>query len=199
VPRPPDIAFVLCVLALLWACLWRGGLRWLGAPIFAAGVALYLAAPQPIAAFDADLRAIYVRDNGRWTLVATSGRSTYARDRLGAMLGLSPPEIERLAPPETCGEAFCQWQGGVRSIVLARNPSALERACSRGGVVIANFETPGDYAARCQLAALINAESIATLGGATITETPLGPRIARAWPLEVRRPWTPRAPSTDQE
>ncbi len=199
VPRPPDIAFILCVFALLWACLWRGGLRWLGAPIFAASVALYLAAPQPVAAFDADLRAIYVRDNDRWTLLAASGRSTYARDRLGAMLGLSPSEIERLAPPEACGEAFCQWQSGARAIFLARDLSALERACAPGAIVIANTQTPADYAARCQLAALINAESIATLGGATITETPLGPRVARAWPPEIRRAWTPQAPSADQE
>jgi hypothetical protein len=140
-----------------------------------------------------------VRDSDRWTLVAASGRSTYARDRLGAMLGLSPSEIERLAPPEACGEAFCQWQSGARAIFLARDASALERACAPGAIVIANTETPPDYAARCQLAALISAESIATFGGATITETPPGPHIARAWPPEIHRPWTPQAASADQE
>jgi competence protein ComEC len=198
-PKPPDLAFILCVLALLSACLWRGAFRWLGAPLFAACVALYITAPQPIAAFDADLRAIYARDDGRWTLLAANGRSTYARDRLGAMLGLSPSEIERLAPPEACGETFCQWRAAKRTIFLVRDPSAFERACAADAVVIVEAEAPADYASRCQLAALIDGQDIAELGGATITETPIGPRIARAWPAEIRRPWTPQARGADQE
>jgi hypothetical protein len=161
--------------------------------MLAASIAMYIAAPLPVAAFDGDLRAIYVRDSGAWTVVANSTRSTYARDRLGAMLGLSPSEIERLAPPEACGEAFCQWQTPKRTIFLARDPAALARACVPRAIVIAQTETPADYAARCQLATLVSAQSIAELGGATITETPLGPRIARAWPTDIQRPWTPRA------
>jgi competence protein ComEC len=198
-PKPPDAAFMLCVVALLWACLWRGALRWFAVPIFAASVALYLAAPRPVAAFDADQRAIYARDSGRWTLLAATGRSTYVRDRLGSMLGLSPPEIERLAPPETCGETLCQWRSGRRTIFLVHNASALSVACEPRAVVIANIETPADYLRRCQLAALITADSIAELGGATITETSLGPRVARAWPPDIRRPWTPRRRNADQE
>jgi competence protein ComEC len=199
VPRPPELAFVVCVFSLLWACLWRGALRWLAAPIFASSVVLYITAPLPVAAFDADLRAVFARDNGRWTLLAASGRSTYARDRLGSMLGLSPSEIERLAPPERCGEVFCQWQAGARAIILARDVTALERACIRGAVVIAPLALPADFASRCQPAALLDAQGIAQLGGATITETPLGLRIARAASPEIRRPWTPRARSADQE
>lgn len=198
-PKPPDIAFILCVFALLCACLWRGAFRWLGAPLFAASVALYVGAPQPIAAFDADLRAIYARDDGRWTLLAANGRSTYARDRLGAMLGLSPSEIERLAPPEACGETFCQWRAARRAIFLVRDPAVLERACAAGAIVILKAQAPADYASRCQLAALIDGQDIAELGGATITETPLGPRIARAWPSMIHRPWTPQARGADQE
>ncbi|MGH6949794.1 MAG: ComEC/Rec2 family competence protein, partial [Vitreimonas sp.] len=48
-PRPPDLAFVLCALALVWACLWRGALRWAAVLFFAAGLALYVSAPRPIA------------------------------------------------------------------------------------------------------------------------------------------------------
>jgi competence protein ComEC len=198
-PKPPEAAFILCVFALTWACLWRGALRWLGAPMLAASIAIYIASPPPVAAFDSDLRAIYARDNGAWTLVASSTRSTYARDKLGAMLGLSPIEIERLAPPETCGEAFCQWQTARRTIFLARAAAALDRACVPRAIVIAQTETSADYGARCQLAALVSASSIAELGGATITETPLGPRIARAWPRDIRRPWTPQARSEEGE
>ncbi len=45
VPNPPDAAFLVCAFALLWACLWRGALRWFGVPIFAVSVALYITAP----------------------------------------------------------------------------------------------------------------------------------------------------------
>jgi competence protein ComEC len=199
VPKPPEAAFILCVFALTWACLWRGALRWLGAPMLAASIAMYIAAPLPVAAFDSDLRAIYARDNGVWTLVAGSTRSTYARDKLGAMLGLSPTEIEHLAPPEACGEAFCQWRTPKRTIFLARDAAALERACLPHAVVIAQTETAPDYVNRCRLAALVTAASIAELGGATITETPLGPRVARAWPSDIQRPWTPQARGREGE
>ncbi|MEZ5956032.1 MAG: ComEC/Rec2 family competence protein [Hyphomonadaceae bacterium] len=197
-PKPSAEAFLLCVLALAWACLWRGWLRWFGVPLFLVSVALYVATPKPVAAFDADLRAIFVREPDRWTLLG-SGRSTYARERLGAMLGLTPAETERLAPPEACGETFCHWQTQARAIVLLRDPTALERACVARAVVIAEIEPPAGYAERCQISVLITRESIAQLGGATITETPLGPRIARAWPPEIDRPWTPRARRREDE
>jgi hypothetical protein len=167
--------------------------------MLAASIALYVAAPLPVAAFDSDLRAIYARDNGQWRFLGASNRSTYARDKLGAMLGLSPSEIERLAPPEACGESFCQWQTAERAILLVADAAMLERACVPRAVVIARVETPTDFAARCQLAALITADSIAELGGATITETPLGPRIARAWPRNIQRPWTPQGPTEESE
>lgn len=199
VPKPPDSAFVLCVGALLCACLWRGALRWLGAPILAVSIALYIGAPQPVAAFDGDLRAVYVRDAGHWTLLAANDRSTYARDRLGAMLGLSPSEIEHLAPAEGCSETFCQWQTPARQILLARDAAALDRACVSRAIVIAQTETAPDYATRCQLAGLINADSITQLGGAVITEKPSGPRIDRAWPPAIHRPWTPQVQSTGGE
>jgi competence protein ComEC len=197
--KPPDIAFIVCVVSLLWACLWRGGLRWCAAPIFVSSLGLYLTAPQPVAAFDADLRAIYARDDGGWTLLAARGRSTYARDRLGAMLGIAPPRIARLAPPEACGESYCIWNGPQRPLILARDAAALERACVRFAIVIAETSASAGYATRCQLAALIDAHSIAERGGAMITETPLGPNIARAWPREVQRPWTPRVRAAEDE
>jgi hypothetical protein len=75
----------------------------------------------------------------------------------------------------------------------------LDGACVADAIVIAQTETPADFGARCQLAALITPESIAQLGGAIITETPLGPHIARAWPADIHRPWTPQARTAEGE
>jgi competence protein ComEC len=198
-PRPPDQAFVLCVAALVWGCLWRGALRWFGLAFFAAAVGLYLVAPRPVAAFDADLRAIFVHDSAgdgpRWTLIAGRGRSSYARDRLGAMLGLSPPALDRLAPPETCAESGCSWRTpGGREIVLARTSERLGQACAGAALVIASAEPIVGHAQRCARAALIDPSNLARLGGALVYETPDGLRIERAWPAHQRRPWTPAHP-----
>lgn len=198
-PRPPDAAFVLWVLALTWACLWRGALRWGGALLFAAGVALYAAAPRPVAAFDGELRALYVRSpqpsGEAWSLARSAGRSTYARDRLGAMLGLAPATIERL-DTEACREDVCTWRTARgRAIIFA---TAAELVCG-GDVVVTRTPTAGDYRQRCHTGTLIDAASLAERGGGLIYETDEGVRVERAVDPQVRRPWTPRVPRGGQE
>lgn len=203
-PQPPDIAFVLCVVSMLWACLWRGALRWAAVAPFAASLALYASAPRPIAAFDADLRAIYaqVHDDAvePWRLIAGRGRSTYARDRLGGMLGLPIPRIERLAPPETCGDAACEWRTPRgREMVLVRAASAMSAACRGGAVVITAIALPAGQGERCGLDALVDGDDLQRSGGGFIYETEMGLRIAHAWPTHVRRRWTQRTLPEGQE
>jgi competence protein ComEC len=199
-PRPPDSAFVLCTFALTWACLWRGWLRWIALPIFAASVALYITAPRPAVAFDADLRAVFVQDNERWTLIASNGRSTYARERLGGMLGLSPPEVERLAPPEGCSDHVCLSRAGDQPFAFVQTEQGFGAACTDGAIVVARPPASPDYAARCRLTALMDAPDIARLGGALIYIRDDGPRIERAWPPNIVRAWTPASTvSSDQE
>lgn len=199
-PRPSDLAFALCCGALLWACLWRGALRWAGVLLFAASIAAYLQTPRPSVAFDADIRAIYARtDAGQWTLITGGGRSTYARDRLGSMLGISLPVIERLAPPETCGEAVCTWRAEGRDFALVRDVSGFAQACQQNAIVITRLSAPEGYAQRCALTALFDGSDIDRLGGALVYETPRGTHIERAWPEHLQRPWTPLTASPDQE
>lgn len=199
-PRPPDLAFVVCVAALLWACLWRGALRWAAAPVFALSVALYVFAPRPVLAFDADLRAIYARDDGRWTLLARQGRSSFARDRLGSMLGLAPAEISRLAPPEDCTEGWCRWRSGRQTIVLVRDAAFFEQACEPRALVLSADAAPERFAVRCKLSGLVDQPSLRTFGGAIATQTPLGLVVTRAQSPALQRPWSRvQAPAADQE
>lgn len=199
--RPTDAAFVLCVFALLWAGLWRGALRWGGAIFFAGSIALYTQAPTPIVAFDADTRAIYARTDatGSWSLIAAPGRSTYARDRLGAMLGLSPPVIERLAPPEGCGEGGCAWRSADRPFALITDEVAVARGCELQAIIISRVPTPPDFVQRCGATTLIDPTDLAQRGGALIYATEEGIRIERALSAMVSRPWTPRGAASDQE
>lgn len=201
-PQPPDLAFILWVSALLWACLWRGWVRWGGVLLFAAGVLIYVQAPRPLVAFDGDLRAVYAHNDAqnRWVLMARNSRSTYARDRLGASLGLSPPEIEALAPAETCGEHLCAWRTNAQPFVLVRDANGFSGACQPGAIVIARAVAPSDFSARCTPRMLIDAGSLAEEGGGLITPSGTGFAFTRAWPPTVRRPWTPRhTASEDQE
>ncbi|MBI3438033.1 MAG: hypothetical protein HY054_05175, partial [Proteobacteria bacterium] len=199
-PQPPAAAFVLCVVALLWACLWRGGLRWGAVLFFAAGIAVYVNAPRPVAAFDGELRAMFVQDeHGVWTLAAGSGRSTYARDHLGAMLGIAPPAIERLAPPQTCSEAQCSWALGRSALLLVRSGVGFA-VCVPSAVVVSGLASPPDYASHCRPSALISSNDLTRQGGAFIY--PNGPqlRLVRAQPHGIRRAWTPAAsPDESQE
>ena len=189
-PQPPAAAFVLCVVALLWGCLWRGALRWGAVLFFAASIVVYVNAPRPFAAFDSELRATFARDGrGMWTLAPGSGRSTYARDRLGAMLGIAPPAIERLAPPQTCSDAQCLWALPRGALVLVRAPSGFD-ACHERAIVLSKLEPPNDYNARCRPLALVAGRDLAEQGGAFIYADGAELRIVRAQPSGVRRAWT---------
>lgn len=195
-PRPPDAAFILCVGALLWASLWRGALRWGALAFFAGSVTLYVTAPRPIAAFDADLRAVFVQvdegDGAHWTLLAGRGRSTYVRDRLGAMLGLSPANLERIAPPESCGETLCDLPlSNEHRLAIVRGDQSFAATCARNAAIIATNAAPPAYVDSCQPLALIDAPNRALLGGALIYQEATGLRVERAWPQHIRRPWTP--------
>ncbi len=192
-PLPPDGAFILCVFAMLWACLWRGAVRWLGLFPFVASIAIYVDAPRPAAAFDADLRAVFIRagDAGEpWRLLRGGERSTYARDRLGAMLGLAAPRLERLSTPEGCNEAHCVIAVGPDVFVLVRDNPAFDAACLPGAVVLARRDAPEGFAQRCQLRALIDAVSLARDGGGFLYAEGDALRIERARRAGARRPWT---------
>jgi competence protein ComEC len=194
-PMPPDLAFLLCVFAMLWACLWRGALRWLALAPFAASLAIYVNAPRPIAAFDADLRAVYVRTEAAgepWRLITGRGRSTYARDRLGGMLGLSIPRIERLSSPETCAESLCVMQTQAGALMLVRRQEGFAAACAPGALVISAHDAPSGYAARCNIH-LLDRLALTNGGGAFVyAADPAGFAIKRARQSAVDRPWTTR-------
>jgi competence protein ComEC len=197
-PRPPDLAFLLCVAALLWSALWRGGLRWGGLFLLAGAAFVYINAPRPVAAFDGELRAAFVRQGADWTLMARRGGSTYARERLGAMLGIAPLQIERLTTPQRCSEAACEMALSEAALWLVRTEEGFAPACTEGALTLTALDAPDLYAQHCALRAIIDRADLARFGGALIYDSPAGLRIVRANDERTRRPWTPRAPPPDQ-
>jgi hypothetical protein len=115
------------------------------------------------------------------------------------MLGLSPPVIERLAPPESCGGGGCAWRSGARPFAFVSDETGFARACARGAIVISRASAPEDFAQRCGAAAVIDAGDLARSGGAIVYTTADGVRIERAHTLAIHRPWTPQGGADDQE
>ncbi|MBL8550745.1 MAG: ComEC/Rec2 family competence protein [Hyphomonadaceae bacterium] len=181
-PKPPDAAFVLAVSGVLWACVWRGGMKAAGAVIFAGGVLVYAFAARPVLWFDGELRAVFVRGAEGWTLTRAYGRSIFARERLGQMAGLAPAESAALAAPEMCSEAACialTPRGGRIVTVLTREGFAAVR---EGDVVLTRLDASEN------LRGAIDAGDLARRSGGYGIETERGLVLTRARG-ETRRAW----------
>lgn len=143
------------------------------------------------------MRAVFGRSveapGAPWRFVSTSTRTTYGRDRLGAMLGLSPPELARVAPPENCTEKLCTWRAphGLR-FALALDRTSAEGACGQGQIqgqiVFARAPVAADFQRRCGALSVIDAASVARAGGGFIYETPRGFSVVRN--TAQRRAWS---------
>ncbi len=194
--QPPALALGLWVLAMAWACLWRGQVKWGAAPIAAGALALYAATPAPIGAFDQDLRAVYVRDGEAkaWRLIAQERRSDFARERLGTMLGISPVAQQTLAPPDACSAHACTWRTpGGRDVLLALDGQGLSE-CAHHDFVIAAQPLTADQRLVCPSVMIVDAAARARHGGALVYERRAGIRIAWSYPPTTRRPWMSAAP-----
>ena len=166
---------------LLWACLWRGALRWGGAPFFAASVALYVLAPRPVAGFDGDLRAVYrARSDARLDADrAQPGARPTRANGSARCSGLSPPEIERLRRPKHAAKRLCVAHAGGRRVCrLCATEQASQRLRARrdrarahrsAGGLRATLRTSPRLSTRANLAQLRRRRSIyETRGGLRI-------------------------------
>jgi len=196
-PKPPDIFLPLTALGIAWACLWRGALRWGALLVFVAAILAQLGAPAPAVAFDAELRAILVREpSGAWRLVARVGRSHFARDRIGQQLGLTPARLGQLAEPDGCSDSVCTWRTPLgRRAALAFDARGAAWACGHADLVVT-----AHLIARpnCAAALIIDGRTLTREGGAMITENADGFVTRTARPAWLKRPWILRAPPPAQ-
>jgi competence protein ComEC len=168
-PRPSEGVFLLWVFAVCWACLWRGALRWLSAPILVFAIALYVVTPKPILWVDASADAVLARDGERWVKIAGQ-RGAFEAERIGQLAGLGPRDVEALAPPEDCGQSLCLWRApdGRRGALIIEE-TGFAAFCAPGAIVVSRATASAAWRARCRPAALIQPGDLATRGGASIT------------------------------
>lgn len=186
---PPQV-LVVAFMGLMILCLWKGRLRWVGAPM-ALAVALWPRPTPPDAWIAADGAAAAVRSGDAAVLLRTDakrfGAELWARRR-----GLTPAAWSLYA----CDKRICAPALGapVRlSLAWSRKtPDAeiLSGLCVNSEVVVIRGRAPERMPPLCADTVLLTAEDFARGGAAELYRHPDGWRIVWAQPLRGDRPWS---------
>jgi competence protein ComEC len=186
---PPQV-LVVAFLGLMILCLWRGSLRWIGAPL-AVAVALWPRPAPPDAWIANDGATAAVRSGDAAVLLRTDakrfGAELWARRR-----GLEPATWSLYA----CDKRICAPElGAPVRLSLAwsrRTPDAetLASLCVKSEVVVVRGPAPDRVPPLCAETVLLTAEDFARGGAAELYRRPDGWRIVWAQPLRGDRPWS---------
>ena len=191
VASAPPWALPAAFLGLLFICLWRGPLRWLGLPLaLAVNLAprppppdLWIAHDAASAASRAGNSAVFLRPD-----VRRFGAEVWARHR-GLSLG-----AEGASPGAECNAHACRSVGAglPAAVIWTRRPGVLERefrtACEQADLVILRGDRPpGPCAART----VLDASDFRRGGAIELWRRPDGGWDALwAQPLRGERPWS---------
>lgn len=186
---PPQV-LVAAFLGLMILCLWKGRLRWIGAPL-ALAVALWPRPAPPDAWIANDGATAAVRSGDAAVLLRADakrfGAELWARRR-----GLTPATWSLYG----CEGRVCAPELGapVRlSLAWSRKtPDAetLSGLCVRSEVVVIRGPAPRRAPPLCADTVLLTAEDFARGGAAELYRRPDGWRIVWAQPLRGDRPWS---------
>jgi competence protein ComEC len=197
----PPIAMLLAFLGILFACLWKGRLRWLGAPL-AAAVLVWPRPPAPLAwiANDGDDAAIAVKGE---IVTLKPGARAYATELWAGRRGLAAPKDPAAARDALfdCDRRSCAPKFGTRPAMgawwskVTPPDGRLDDLCRRSEIVIIRYDF--DAPASCAHRIVLHGENFGRNGAAEIYAD--GPRWRIAWAQPIRgdRPWS-RIANDDQ-
>jgi competence protein ComEC len=193
VPSAPDAALPIAFLGLLWLCLWKGQLRWLGLPAALAVMlwprpappAAWIASDGGAAAIAVQHQAVFLRPDAK-----QFAASLWARRR-----GLVEPKDADAAQKAhfDCNRRRCLPEGEDQPRLAAwwtrRIPSGDDMAglCRGAEVVILRGRRGG---ASCAGALVLSGEDFARGGSAELYPAPDGWRLVWANDMRGSRPWT---------
>jgi len=193
-PSAPPIAMLIAFLGILFACLWKGRLRWIGVPL-AAAVIVWPRPPAPLAwiANDADDAAI------AWTakiITLKPDTRAYATQLWAARRGLAAPRDATAARDALfdCDRRGCAPRPGVRPVLgawwskLTPPDGRLDDLCRRAEILIIrySFEAPP----RCRGKIVLYGEDFRRNGAAEVFADGRRWRIDWAQPIRGDRPWS---------
>lgn len=193
VPSAPDWVLPVSFLGLLFTCLWRGALRWIGVPLACA----VLWAPRPPAPdvwVSADGAAVAIRE-GRDAVLLRPDVKLFGAELWARRRGLTPlkTEAERdlrfACEPWSCAprvEASVQL-AAAWNVKRPLKPGRLEALCSAADVVVLRNDFRPE---RCGAPLVLTEQDFARGGSAEIFRRGSTWRIVWAQDLRGRRPWT---------
>ena len=193
-PSAPQPALVIAFLGIVFACLWRGRLRWAAAPLAAAVLVWPRPAPPTVwVAADGDNAAVV--EDGR-AVVMKPGVRVFASDAWITREGLARPfdpqaeaalafDCDRMgcSPKPGLGPAIGAWWGRK-----AVPPERLDELCRASEIVVVRGPPPAKDA--CPDALMLTRDNFERGGSAEIFPTDSGWRVVWANAARGRRPWS---------
>ncbi len=190
----PEIALAVSYLGIVFACLWRGRLRWIGVPMSAA-VAIWPRPAAPVAwiAADGDDAAVVV--GGQEIAMKPAARS-YATQLWAQRRGFTLPADPAAAQARVfdCDRKGCLPVGSARPALAAswmKKPPTGQRwdaLCARADIVILrSAEAPPGP---CNGALVLTRGDFERQGAAEVFASASGWRLVWSQPIRGRRPWT---------
>ncbi len=198
-PSAPQPALVVAFLGIVFACLWRGRLRWAAVPLCAA-VLVWPRSEPPVAWVAADGDNAAVVADGRAVVLKPAVR-LFASDAWSRRRGLITPFDPQAEAQMAfdCDRSACAPRPGLRPALGAwwsrrAVPAArLDDLCRASEILIVRGPPPVPNA--CPQALTLTSTDFARGGAAEIYAGPQGWRIEWANDLRGLRPWsTPAAP-----
>jgi competence protein ComEC len=190
----PEVALVVSYFGILFVCLWRGALRWIGVPL-AAAVALWPRPPAPV---------IWVAADGADAAIAVSGREvalrpgirSYATDLWAQRRALSVDSDMARARGALfdCDYWSCVARPGVKPALglwwTRRAPKfqRLQELCAKSDVLVLRAEVT--LPAACRDVLVLRPGDFTNGGAAEIYRVPSGWRVEWAQPIRGERPWS---------
>jgi competence protein ComEC len=183
---------LLATAGLLVIGLFKTPLRWSGLVFVVVSIILAARTPVPDILVAADGRTFAVRGtNGKLAFHHTGGDTFATREWLAADADGRDPADKALGDGIGCDPAGCIGtlaDGRLVSYVLGSE--AFEEDCRRAAIIVAIRDAPPDCDAR-----VIGRREWRARGAMALYRDGSGFRIEAARPLNVDRPWAPRAPA----
>jgi competence protein ComEC len=190
----PEIALAISYLGIVFACLWRGRLRWIGLPMSAA-VALWPRPTPPLAwiAADGDDAAVVVAGQEIPMKPGVRGYATQLwAQRRGFTLPADPTAASRIV--YDCNRKGCLPVGVARPAMasswMRKAPGADRYADLCAGADIVILRSDFAPAGSCGRALVLTRTDFERGGAAEVFADNDGWRLAWSQPLRGHRPWT---------
>ena len=192
----PTIALAISYLGIVFACLWRGRLRWIGVPM-AFAVALWPRPAPPVAWIASDGNDAAIVASGQ-EIPLKPGKRAYATQLWAQRWGFTLQGDDKAEAAQKvlfdCDRKHCAPLAGARPALATwwstrePKPGVLEDLCRGADILVLRAEL--DPLAACGRAIILRPTDFAVGGAAEVYRAPKGLRVVWAQPVRGDRPWT---------